>query len=106
MCSLSPCYFCHGSAVLRVPLAKLGTFASDRVDGKNSTDQQEKFVLFFNVNKRVPSTYLLDFDDTAVTTVIADNPENICICNDKNMYETFRPASARWNWNRCMVLER
>ena len=41
----------------------------------------------------MPSSDLLDFDNTAVPTVIADNSANICICNDKNMYETFRPAS-------------
>ena len=47
------------------------------------------FCTVFNVDKRVPSTELLDFDDTAVPTVIADNSANICICNDNNMYETF-----------------
>ena len=51
----------------------------------------------------------------AVPTVISDNCANVYICSDKNMYKTFRPASAskvvakyywwpnqrpRWNWNR------
>ena len=47
----------------------------------------------FNVDKRVPSTYLIDFDDSAVATIICDNSANIHICNDRNMFESMATAN-------------
>ena len=62
--------------------------------GKEFHRPVETFCTVLNVKKRVPSTYLLDFGNTAFPTLIAVNSANICICNEKNMYGTFRPASA------------
>ena len=47
----------------------------------------------FNVDKRVPSTYLVDFDDSAIATIICDNSANIHICNDRNMFASMTAAS-------------
>ena len=47
----------------------------------------------FNVDKRVPSTFLVDFDDSAIATAICDNSANIHICNDRNMFVSMVAAS-------------
>jgi len=47
-----------------------------------------------NVNKQIPGTFLVGFDNTAAATIICDNSANIHICNGRNMFETLVAASA------------
>jgi len=54
----------------------------------------------FNVDKRVPSTYLVDFDNSAVATIICANSANIHICNDRNMFESM----ATTNVNKVVAM--
>ena len=44
----------------------------------------------FNVDKRVPSTYLVGFDETAFATIIFDNSVNTHICNDRKVLDPFK----------------
>lgn len=61
---------------------------------RSRSSRRKAYCTVFNVDKRVPDTSLLDFDDTAVTTIICDNSANIHICNDRNMFSSMTAATA------------
>ena len=47
----------------------------------------------FNVDERVSSTYLVDFDGSAVATIICNISVNIHTYNDQNIFEAMVAAS-------------
>ena len=61
---------------------------------QTKTTKRSAHCTVFNVDKRVPSTFLCDFEDTSGPTVICDNSANIHICNDSNLFKSMVPADA------------
>ena len=51
------------------------------------------FCIVINIDKRVPSAYLVHSNQTPVPTVIVDNSVNIYMYNNRNMHKHVKPAS-------------